>query len=68
VSLDALEQDDGVDRAFEAVGKATFHATTDEDDGQEDELEEEDGTIRKPQLVNLSAVLRCTVDNRGEHE
>ncbi len=40
MSLEALEQDDGVDRWFEAVGRVKAHFLSDEDDGQEDGLED----------------------------
>jgi len=41
VSLEALEQDDGVDRWFEAVGRVKAHFLSDEDDGQEDGLDDD---------------------------
>jgi DNA (cytosine-5)-methyltransferase 1 len=55
VTLDALEQDDGVDRQFEAAGLVTAYYENDEDEGQEDGDTE-------PLYVNLSAILRYSVD------
>lgn len=61
VTLEALEQDDGIDRAFEATGFVKPHYLIEEDEGQEEEPEE-------PQYVHLSAILRYTVDYTQESE
>ncbi|PPQ86962.1 hypothetical protein CVT25_009784 [Psilocybe cyanescens] len=61
VTLEALEQDDGIDRAFEAAGMVKPHYVSEEDEGQEEEPDE-------PQYVHLSAILRYTVDYTQESE
>ncbi|KAH9486450.1 DNA (cytosine-5)-methyltransferase 1 [Psilocybe cubensis] len=61
VTLEALEQDDGIDRAFEAAGYVKPHYLSEEDEGQEEEQEE-------PQYVHLGAIMRYTVDYSQESE
>ena len=61
VTLDALEQDDGLDRQFEAVGHVRPYFLSDEDEGQEDDVE-------APQIVHLSAILRFTVNYTEDTE
>lgn len=74
VSLEALEQNDGVDRRFEAVGRVKAHFVSSEDDGQEDELDEEtrnakeEGKRAGVSRIHLSSILRCTVDFTKESE
>ncbi|KIM47705.1 hypothetical protein M413DRAFT_15837 [Hebeloma cylindrosporum] len=60
VSLEALEQDDGVDRQFEAAGDVVPSFINDEDAGQEEDME--------PQYVHLSSILRYTMDYTDENE
>ena len=62
VTLEALEQDDGVDRQFEAAGTVAPYFVSDEDEGQEDE--ENDQTV----FVRLSAILRYTINYTQESE
>ncbi|KAG5635917.1 hypothetical protein H0H81_009679 [Sphagnurus paluster] len=58
VSLAALEQDDGVDRQFEAAGLAAAYVANEEDEGQED-----DGEPKLEALhLRLGAILRFTFD------
>lgn len=59
VTLEALEQDDGVDRQFEAAG-IVVPSFVDEDVGQEEEVE--------LQYVRLSSILRYTMDYTDENE
>jgi len=59
VTLEALEQDDGVDRQFEAAG-IVVPSFVDEDVGQEEDAE--------PQHVHLSSILRYTMDYTDENE
>ncbi|KAF8913180.1 S-adenosyl-L-methionine-dependent methyltransferase [Gymnopilus junonius] len=61
VTLEELEQDDGLDREFEAAGIVSPYFLSDEDEGQEDESEEN-------QFVHLSAILRFTVDYTQDTE
>ncbi|KAF8963951.1 S-adenosyl-L-methionine-dependent methyltransferase [Flammula alnicola] len=78
VSLEALEQDDGVDRQFEAAGNVLAHYENAEDRGQEDDdddEEEEDQNKnkrgkekKKPQYVRLSAILRYSVNYTHDKE
>jgi DNA (cytosine-5)-methyltransferase 1 len=74
VTLEALEQDDGVDRWFEAVGRVKAHLLSSEDDGQEDELDgdametREGGKRDEVRKIHLSSILRCTVDFTKESE
>ncbi|CAA7265858.1 unnamed protein product [Cyclocybe aegerita] len=63
VSLVGLEQDDGVERQFEAAGKVRAHFASDEDEGQE----EEEGEVQ-PTSVHLTAIMRYTVDYTRENE
>jgi len=60
VTLEALEQDDGVDRQFEAAGIVVPSFVNDEDAGQEEDVE--------PQYVRLSSILRYTIDYTEENE
>ncbi|KAG6901728.1 hypothetical protein C0995_008696 [Termitomyces sp. Mi166 len=61
VLLSSIEEDDGVDRQFEAEGIVLPYYQNDEDEGQEDD-ENEDGSNREPKLVKLGAILRYTFD------
>ncbi|KAJ3509389.1 hypothetical protein NLJ89_g5249 [Agrocybe chaxingu] len=63
VSLVGLEQDDGVERQFEAAGKVRAHFASDEDEGQEEEEMEV-----QPTSVHLTAIMRYTVDYTRENE
>jgi DNA (cytosine-5)-methyltransferase 1 len=60
VTLEALEQDDGVDRQFEAAGFVVPSFVNDEDVGQEEDAE--------PQYIRLSSILRYTMDYTDENE
>ena len=60
VTLEALEQDDSVDRQFEAAGVVMPSFINDEDAGQEEDVE--------LQYVRLSSILRYTVDYTDENE
>lgn len=62
VSLAAIEEDDGVDRQFEAAGMVMPYFVNEEDEGQDEETDVE------PQYIRLSAVLRYTVDYAKESE
>lgn len=62
LSLDAIEDDDGVDRQFEGAGMVMPYFVSEEDEGQDDETEVE------PQYVRLGAILRYTVDYTLESE
>ncbi|KAG6881334.1 hypothetical protein C0993_001909 [Termitomyces sp. T159_Od127] len=62
VPLSSIEEDDGVDRQFEAEGIVFPYYQNDEDEGQEEDDENEDGNSREPKLVKLSAILRYTFD------
>jgi DNA (cytosine-5)-methyltransferase 1 len=59
VTLEALEQDDGVDRQFEAAGEVV-PSFVDEDVGQEEDADS--------QYVHLSSILRYTMDYTDENE
>lgn len=61
VTLEALEQDDGLDRQFEAAGHVNPYFLSDEDEGQEDDSDE-------TKFVHLSAILRFTVDYTQDTE
>ncbi|KAG6907943.1 hypothetical protein DXG01_006801 [Tephrocybe rancida] len=56
VLLSAIEEDDGVDRQFEAEGVVTPYFANEEDEGQEDDDEQ------VPKMVRLGAILRYTFD------
>lgn len=62
VSLNVMEEDDGMDREFEAVGYVVPSFINDEDEGQEDGLDNE------PQYVRLGAILRYTYNFTEESE
>lgn len=62
VSLNVMEEDDGVDREFEAVGYVVPSFINEEDEGQEDGLDNE------PQYLRLGALLRYLFDPTEESE
>ncbi|KAG6878958.1 hypothetical protein C0992_006313 [Termitomyces sp. T32_za158] len=62
VPLSSIEEDDGVDRQFEAEGVVSPYYQNDEDEGQEDDDENEDSNNSEAKLVKLSAILRYTFD------
>ncbi|KAF8079195.1 S-adenosyl-L-methionine-dependent methyltransferase [Lyophyllum atratum] len=63
MSLNAIEEDDGVDRQFEGAGYAFPYVVNEEDEGQEDELlEDGDGAKTKLKYIRLGAILRYTFD------
>ncbi|KDR85517.1 hypothetical protein GALMADRAFT_218616 [Galerina marginata CBS 339.88] len=66
VTLEALEQDDGVDRQFEAAGFVTPYFVNKEDEGQEDQ--DQENNLEQLQYVNLSAILRYTIDYSQDSE
>lgn len=62
VSLTAMEEEDGIDREFEAAGYVMPWFINEEDEGQED------GLGNAPQYVRLGAILRYTFDCTKESE
>lgn len=62
VPLSSIEEDDGVDRQFEAEGFVSPYYQNDEDEGQEDDDENKDSNACEPKLVKLGAILRYTFD------
>ncbi|KNZ81672.1 DNA (cytosine-5)-methyltransferase 1 [Termitomyces sp. J132] len=60
VLLSSIEEDDGVDRQFEAEGIVSPYYQNDEDEGQEDDDDIEDNSELK--MVKLGAILRYTFD------
>ncbi|KAG5642233.1 hypothetical protein DXG03_003378 [Asterophora parasitica] len=58
VPLNATEEDDGVDRQFEAAGYVTPYVENEEDEGQEDA----GGEPAQPKYVRVSSILRYMLD------
>ncbi|KAG6831961.1 hypothetical protein H0H87_003296, partial [Tephrocybe sp. NHM501043] len=63
VLLSAIEEDDGVDRLFEAEGIVSAYYANGVDEGEDDNVDE-DGDKTQPvqKMVYLAAILRYTFD------
>ncbi|KAF9566963.1 S-adenosyl-L-methionine-dependent methyltransferase [Agrocybe pediades] len=75
VTLEALDQNDGVDRKYEAAGLVMPYFVSDEDEGQEDDDGQDgrrkngDGEMTHQRVyVHLSTILRYTVDYTQQSE